>query len=146
MRIAILKETAALETRVALMPEAVKSLIGQGMEVVAESGCGQHAGALTTTTSGQEPGSAAGRSCWPRPISSRGQLPARRGAEEDEAGRHRCRLSAAAGCSRQELQAAVERGVTLFSMELVPRITRAQAMDALSSMATVAGYKAVSGG
>ena len=36
-----------------------------------------------------------------------------------------------------------KRGVTLFSMELVPRITRAQSMDALSSMATVAGYKAV---
>ncbi len=41
------------------------------------------------------------------------------------------------------LAVAVERGVTLFSMELVPRITRAQSMDALSSMATVAGYKAV---
>jgi NAD(P) transhydrogenase subunit alpha len=40
-------------------------------------------------------------------------------------------------------QTAVSRGVTLFSMELVPRITRAQSMDALSSMATVAGYKAV---
>ena len=41
------------------------------------------------------------------------------------------------------LDAAVGRGATLFSMELVPRITRAQSMDALSSMATVAGYKAV---
>ncbi len=41
------------------------------------------------------------------------------------------------------LQTGIERGVTLFSMELVPRITRAQSMDALSSMATVAGYKAV---
>ena len=38
---------------------------------------------------------------------------------------------------------AVERGATLFAMELVPRITRAQAMDVLCSMATVAGYKAV---
>ena len=36
-----------------------------------------------------------------------------------------------------------ERGATLISMELVPRITRAQSMDALSSMATIAGYKAV---
>ena len=43
----------------------------------------------------------------------------------------------------QALIPAVERGVTLFSMELVPRISRAQSMDALSSMATVAGYKAV---
>ena len=42
-----------------------------------------------------------------------------------------------------ELLHAIERPVTLFSMELVPRITRAQSMDALSSMATVAGYKAV---
>jgi NAD(P) transhydrogenase subunit alpha len=41
------------------------------------------------------------------------------------------------------LTTAVGRGATLFSMELVPRITRAQSMDALSSMATVAGYKAV---
>ena len=43
----------------------------------------------------------------------------------------------------QELVPALEHGLTTFSMELVPRITRAQAMDALSSMATVAGYKAV---
>jgi len=43
----------------------------------------------------------------------------------------------------QALLTAIERPVTLFSMELVPRITRAQSMDALSSMATVAGYKAV---
>jgi NAD(P) transhydrogenase subunit alpha len=42
-----------------------------------------------------------------------------------------------------ELLPAVDRGVTTFSVELIPRITRAQAMDALSSMATVAGYKAV---
>ncbi|HSQ23988.1 MAG TPA: NAD(P) transhydrogenase subunit alpha, partial [Pyrinomonadaceae bacterium] len=43
----------------------------------------------------------------------------------------------------RELVPALEQGLTTFSMELVPRITRAQAMDALSSMATVAGYKAV---
>src|SRR5207249_3615770 len=42
-----------------------------------------------------------------------------------------------------KLTPALENGLTTFSMELVPRITRAQAMDALSSMATVAGYKAV---
>src|SRR5213078_1101351 len=42
-----------------------------------------------------------------------------------------------------ELTPALEHGLTTFAMELVPRITRAQAMDALSSMATVAGYKAV---
>src|SRR5438309_1373983 len=42
-----------------------------------------------------------------------------------------------------QLTPALENGLTTFSMELVPRITRAQAMDALSSMATVAGYKAV---
>ncbi len=41
------------------------------------------------------------------------------------------------------LRAAAESGVTLFAMELIPRITRAQSMDALSSMATIAGYKAV---
>ncbi len=43
----------------------------------------------------------------------------------------------------QELQPALTHGVTTFAMELIPRITRAQSMDALSSMATVAGYKAV---
>src|SRR3990172_2303966 len=45
--------------------------------------------------------------------------------------------------SPQASRELAERGVTAFSMELLPRITRAQAMDALSSMATVAGYKAV---
>ncbi|MEZ5365400.1 MAG: Re/Si-specific NAD(P)(+) transhydrogenase subunit alpha [Bryobacterales bacterium] len=43
----------------------------------------------------------------------------------------------------QQMQALAARGLTLFSMELIPRITRAQSMDALSSMASIAGYKAV---
>ena len=43
----------------------------------------------------------------------------------------------------QALEPALTQGLTTFAMELIPRITRAQAMDALSSMATVAGYKAV---
>src|SRR5204862_2442794 len=42
-----------------------------------------------------------------------------------------------------EAQALAERGVTLFALELVPRITRAQSMDVLSSMANIAGYRAV---
>lgn len=143
MRIAILQETAPLETRVALMPDAVKALAGQGMEVLVEAGCGQRAGASDDDyiRAGAKIGGRAELlasadlfpvvNCPP----AEGQIKLKSGA-------------VVVGFLRpldtpQLLQSAVSRGVTLFSMELVPRITRAQAMDALSSMATVAGYKAV---
>jgi NAD(P) transhydrogenase subunit alpha len=143
LRVAILKETSPLETRVALMPDAVKSLIGQGMHVTIEAGCGARAsvsdeeytrvGATVSTDRGELLANS-------DVIPTVNVLPA-----TDQA-----KLKSGAvviGFLRPlddpgALETAVSRGATLLSMELVPRITRAQSMDALSSMATVAGYKA----
>jgi len=144
LRVAILKETSPLETRVALMPDAVKSLIGQGMQVTIESGCGARAsvsdeeytrvGANLSTVRGEL-------------LANSDVIPVVNVLPEAD----QAKLKSGAvmvGFLRPldgpgALQAAVSRGATMFSMELVPRITRAQSMDALSSMATVAGYKAV---
>ena len=143
MRVAILKETSPLETRVALMPDAVKSLVGQGMQVTIETGCGARAsvsdeeytrvGATVSTDRGELLANS-------DVIPTVNVLPA-----ADQA-----KLKSGAvviGFLRPlddpgALETAISQGATLLSMELVPRITRAQSMDALSSMATVAGYKA----
>ena len=144
MRIGILMETAPGETRVALLPDAVKTLVSQGLEVGVESGCGEGAGVsdadyehVGARISSNRAGLLAAADLIPvvNGIDPRDQEQLSPGTviagflhplEEPEA-----------------LQTAILREATLFAMELVPRITRAQAMDALSSMATVAGYKAV---
>jgi len=140
----ILKESAAGETRVALLPENLKSLRAQEIDVTVESGAGIAASASDAaytqagaTVTADRNAILAGADVLPV-VSS---LPA-----ADQA-----RLKAGAvvvGFLRPldapgDLATAIARPATLFSMELVPRITRAQAMDALSSMATVAGYKAI---
>ncbi|MDR3763189.1 MAG: NAD(P) transhydrogenase subunit alpha [Acidobacteriota bacterium] len=144
MRIAILKEARPDETRVALTAEAVKSLTGKGAGVTIESGAGLNAGisdaeyeAAGAVISGNRAELLATADVLPvvnlLPDSDQAQL--KSGAVVvgflrplDDPG---------------AFQTAVARGATLFAVELVPRITRAQSMDALSSMATVAGYKAV---
>ena len=140
----ILKESAAGETRVALLPENLKSLRAQGIDITVESGAGMTAGAADAaytqagaTVTADRNAILAGADVLPV-VSS---LPA-----GDQA-----RLKPGAvvvGFLRPleapgDLATAIARPATLFSMELVPRSTRAQAMDALSSMATVAGYKAI---
>jgi NAD(P) transhydrogenase subunit alpha len=144
LRLAILKETANGETRVALLPDAVKTLISRGLEVAVEPGCGAEAGASDEDFAG------AGAQLRPNRaelLATADVIPVVNGvAPADQE-----RLSEGtviAGFLRpldepERLQNAIARGATLFAMELVPRITRAQAMDALSSMATVSGYKAV---
>jgi len=140
----ILRETAPGETRVALLPESLKSLIAQGITVVVESGAGKAAGAsdeaYTTagaTVTGDRPSILGNADVIPVVIapSASDQALLKSG-------------SAVIGFLRpldapSALATAIALHVTLFSMELVPRISRAQSMDALSSMATVAGYKAV---
>jgi H+-translocating NAD(P) transhydrogenase subunit alpha len=142
--VAILKEARHDETRVALTPDVVKLLTGKGVSVAIERSAGLESGAS------DEDYQAAGASI----SNSRADLLATADvvpvvnalpAEDQEKLKSG---SVMIGFLRPlddpaSLAPAVKRGVTLFSMELVPRITRAQSMDALSSMATVAGYKAV---
>jgi NAD(P) transhydrogenase subunit alpha len=140
----ILKETAPGETRVALLPESLKSLIAQGIAIAVEAGAGLGAGAsdqayieagATITTNRASLLATADLLPLVNAPSTGDQSSLKPGA-------------VVIGFLKpldapQALAAAITRPTTLFSMELVPRISRAQSMDALSSMATVAGYKAV---
>lgn len=140
--IGVPKETAPLERRVALVPETVARLVAQGAQVVVEHGAGEAAffpdGAYE----------AAGAQLVERPgaydvdVQARVQPPA-----ETELPLLR-RGSVVVGFLRPldapgETARLAAAGVTALSMELVPRTTRAQRMDALSAMGTVAGYRAV---
>lgn len=144
MNITVLRETQPGELRVALMPESVKKLIGLGITVQVEGGAGlgaarsdddyQQAGATVSSNRAELVGSADVLAAVNRPTKD--------DFESLKSG------AVVIGFLRpldepQALLPAVERGITTFSVELIPRITRAQVMDALSSMATVAGYKAV---
>ena len=145
MLLGILKESAPGETRVALLPGNLKSLIAQGTSVVVEAGAGEGAGASDQAYIEAGATVSADRASV---LTQADVLPVVNApAAEDQAqlkpGRGRDRFSSSSRCASARCLPAIERPATLFSMELVPRITRAQSMDALSSMATVAGYKAV---
>jgi NAD(P) transhydrogenase subunit alpha len=144
MNIAVLNETGASEARVALMPDSAQKLVALKASVSVESGAGL--GAARTDDDYTEAGATV--------VADRNALLANadvlvvvsRPSEEDF--KKMKQGAVVLGFLRPldepaKLTPALENGLTTFSMELVPRITRAQAMDALSSMATVAGYKAV---
>jgi NAD(P) transhydrogenase subunit alpha len=140
----ILKESAPGETRVALLPESLKSLIAQGITIYVESGAGTSAGASDQAYTDAGAAVTADRASI---LASADLLPVVSAPEAIDQAKLKPG-SVVVGFLRpldapQVLLAAIQRPVTLFSMELVPRISRAQSMDALSSMATVAGYKAV---
>lgn len=144
MLLGILKETALGETRVALLPESFKSLIAQGIMVAVESGAGKAAGVS------DEAYAAAGATVTGDRAAILSEADIIPVVNAPGASDQALLKSGAAviGFLRpletpSALATAIALHVTLFSMELVPRISRAQSMDALSSMATVAGYKAV---
>jgi len=139
----IVKETASGETRVALLPDYIKTLVAQGIDVVVEQGAGVASGALDEAYAQAGATVTADRAGL---LANADLLPV---VNAPNAADQRLLKQGVVltGFLRpldapQELTTAVDRGATLFATELVPRITRAQAMDALSSMATVAGYKA----
>ncbi len=144
MNVVVLRETQAGEARVALMPESVKKLIALRVSVLVESGAGLNA--ARTDADYQEAGAEV--SADREALLSNADVLAvvNRPSAEDFAALKRGAVVIGFLRPLDEPSAlipAVDRGVTTFSVELIPRITRAQAMDALSSMATVAGYKAV---
>src|SRR5262245_20887986 len=148
MRIAIPKERRPDEKRVAASPDTVKRLVGQGVEVVVESGAG------SGSAFPDEAFAAAGAKVAPdvaaavaeADIVLKVQRPMVEGAANELAGLKRGAVLVAilqALQNRDEVRAYAEAGVTAFDMTLIPRITRAQSMDVLSSQANLAGYKAV---
>ena len=144
MKIAILRERRANETRVAVSPEAVKKFVGLGCEVVIEKNAG--AGAAYTDAAFKAAGAAiakdAAAACKGARMIIKVQRPAPAELGAMPAG---AVLVAMLDPHRagDELQAIAEAGLTSFAMELMPRITRAQFMDVLSSQANLAGYKTV---
>jgi NAD(P) transhydrogenase subunit alpha len=141
MRVAVPVETRAGERRVALVPDAVPRLVEAGLDVVVQSGAGRHA--FATDEAYREAGATVvdgdvlGESDVVLSVSP---------LTVDQA---RSLRSGAVtigflpvGAHQDLLEVLCERDVLAFSVEQVPRISRAQSMDALSSQALVAGYRA----
>ena len=144
MKIVVLRETQEGEARVALMPESVKKLTALNASVQIETDAGLRA--ARTDDDYREAGAEVSSDKEALLAGADVLATVNRPSDDDFA-----RLKRGAivlGFLRpldepSALLPALDRGITTFAVELIPRITRAQAMDALSSMATVAGYKAV---
>jgi NAD(P) transhydrogenase subunit alpha len=150
MIVGVPRETFPGERRVAMVPAVIPSLTKAGLEVVVEAGAGREAGYLDADYA------AKGAKILP----TRAEVFAAADiiiqvlcyGSNDKTGKADVPLyrpqQALIGFLRplgslETLQEIASKGVTAFSIELMPRTTRAQSMDALSSMATISGYKAV---
>ncbi|MBM7810853.1 NAD(P) transhydrogenase subunit alpha [Saccharothrix algeriensis] len=142
MRVGIPAESRPAERRVAGLPETVGSLVGAGLGVAVQAGAGAHAHASDAAYR------AAGAEVVPDHPAGRTEVVASVQPLDPD----RARLLREGDITVSFLQPAgeldlvrvlVERGVTAFSLDLLPRVTRAQGADALSSQALVAGYRAV---
>lgn len=146
--IGVPKEVFPGERRVAIIPATVPILKKAGLEVIIERGAGADAGFADAAY--EEKGARLGSRS--EALGANVLLQVRTPTGAGDAGRTDI-TSLKKGQivigfaepfgSRDLIEAVAQRGVTLLSMELIPRIARAQSMDALSSMATIAGYKAV---
>ena len=144
MRLAVLKETAAAETRVAATAETVKKLIALGLTVAVQAGAGAHASIADAefAAAGAEVAADAAAALQGAGIAFAVQVP------EPAVRAHMARGTllvcvANAGADPALPAALAEAGIDVAAMELLPRITRAQSMDVLSSQANLAGYRAV---
>jgi proton-translocating NAD(P)+ transhydrogenase subunit alpha len=143
MRVVVLKERAERERRVALVPESAAKLARAGAEVVVEQGAGDAAGfpdaqytaagATIAASSGQALTGAQVVLAVQPPITTLQEIPPTAVVIS----------LVPVGGEIDFVSQLAARGVTALALERVPRITRAQSMDILSSQATVAGYKAV---
>jgi NAD(P) transhydrogenase subunit alpha len=146
----ITKETLAGERRVAVVPASVPALKKLGLDVLVERGAGVEAGfpdaeyekqGATVAGSRQE---LAGKADLLLQVRTPGANPEHGRAEAEMLRTGQVLVGLADPLGTPDAAAVLAaQGVAIFSLELVPRITRAQSMDVLSSQATVAGYKAV---
>ena len=141
MTLGIVRATVSTEHRVALVPKVLSSLTKKGLEILVESGSGQGAG--ISDTAFREAGGqiVSGEEAW------NSDIVALMGPPSDyEMERLKTGAVVAGFLQPLDTPARMSRladcGVTALAMELVPRISRAQKMDALSAMASLAGYKA----
>jgi NAD(P) transhydrogenase subunit alpha len=146
-RVAVPAETRVGETRVAVTPDAAKRLVQDGFEVVVQRGAGDRAtfDDAQYADAGAALASSAAEACGGAAAVVRVNAPSVDEAALLEAGTlHVSFLQPSA--SLDALRAMLERRATAVSFDLVPRISRAQSMDALSSQATVSGYRAALAG
>ena len=148
MKIAIPKERRPQEARVAASPETVKKLVALGQEVTVETGAGESAGMLDAAyeEAGASIAKDAKTAVSAADIVLKVQGPTASGQSAELASfKKDAVLVAILDPHRRggEMEAIAKAGLTAFAMDLMPRITRAQSMDVLSSQANLAGYKAV---
>jgi NAD(P) transhydrogenase subunit alpha len=139
MRIGVPRETAAGERRVALVPEVVGKLAPAGFEVLVQRGAGE---AASFPDAAYEEAGARLVDDW---ADSEAVVKVQKPSEEEAGRLHDGQVLIGflqPLTDKEGIARLAERGVIAFAMESIPRITRAQAMDALSSQATVSGYKA----
>jgi H+-translocating NAD(P) transhydrogenase subunit alpha len=143
MRVGIPRETARGEARVAIAPDVVKRLARKDVEFVVEAGAGE--ASSITDEALREAGATIATDAsdvWAADVVAKVRAPS-----PEEIGRMRdggVVIGFLAPLTDPDTtRALADAGVTSFAMEAIPRITRAQSMDALSSQATVAGYRAV---
>jgi NAD(P) transhydrogenase subunit alpha len=138
VNVGVPRETAPNERRVALVPEVVKRLAAKDIGVIVESGAGE--GALLPDALFTDAGAEIGDP-WQADVVAKVAAPT-----PDEIAKLRDGQILVGFLSPltapETAEALAERGVTAFAMESIPRITRAQAMDALSSQANIGGYRA----
>jgi len=140
MKVAVAAETEAGEPRVAATPETVKKMTALGAEVAVEPGAGSKSGIPDADFS------AAGASVTPQAVENADVVLKVRRPQAAELSRYKKGAMVIAimdPYNEAALRAMAAAGIVGFAMELLPRITRAQGMDVLSSQANLAGYRAV---
>jgi H+-translocating NAD(P) transhydrogenase subunit alpha len=150
MKVAVVKERRAHERRVAISPDTVKRMLGMGLEVVVETGAGDAArfSDPAFAAAGAAIAADAATALADADIVLKVQRPLIEGENGTAELSWMKRGAVLIGLlqpteNAADIQAYARAGIAAFAMELLPRITRAQAMDVLSSQANLAGYKAV---
>ena len=140
MKVGVPKETGDGEHRVALVPEVIKKMAAKGFEFVVEPGAGD--AAMLSDALYEEAGASVGDGVWEADVVAKVAAPS-----DDEIAKlgNDTILIGFLGplTNAHTTQGLAKAGATAFAMEAIPRISRAQAMDALSSQSNVAGYKSV---
>ena len=142
MRIAIPKESLAGETRVACTPITVAQLHKLGFEVAVERGAGVAAGLTDAAYEAAGAILVSAKDAWSAPVIYKVNAPNDKETNKLKEGQTIVSFFYPAQ-NAELLQKLTDKKVNLLAMDMVPRISRAQALDALSSMANISGYRAV---
>ena len=150
MKIAVVKEMRAHERRVAASPDSVRRMVGMGLDVIVESGAGEgaHFSDSGFAAAGASIATDAATALADADVALKVQRPLTAGEGAIDELHDLKRGAVLIGLLQPaqnpaDIEAYAQAGIAAFAMELVPRITRAQSMDVLSSQANLAGYKAV---